>query len=225
MNNSVLVLRHQLLAQATRPFNARGGKLKRCAECLIAEQFCICQTKQVATDCQSAVLLLMSHNEPFKPSNTGRLIADIIPENYAFRWDRTEPEAKLLALLSDPNYQPILVFPADEADGRQVIERVVHQPKRKPLYVFLDATWREAKRMFRKSPYLDSLPVLSITPKALSDYRLRVAPFENQLGTVEVATIVLAENGEKQAAECLQAHFLEFRCAYLKGKNRYTGED
>jgi hypothetical protein len=113
------------------------------------------------------------------------------------------------------------VFPAEEADDRTVIEKVTPVEGKTPLYVFLDGTWREAKRMFRRSPYLDSLPVLSITPTALSDYRLRVAPFENQLGTVEVATIVLAENGETQAAEYLQAHFVDFRTAYLRGKNRH----
>ncbi|QTH72461.1 tRNA-uridine aminocarboxypropyltransferase [Pseudoalteromonas xiamenensis] len=220
MNNSVLQLRQVLLANATRPFNARGGRLIRCETCLLATSLCICSSRLFAHDCQSAVLMLMSHNEPFKPSNTGRLIADIVPDNYAFKWSRTEPEDALLALLADPSYQPILVFPAEEADGRQIIESVQREENKKPLYVFLDGTWREAKRMFRRSPYLDNLPVLSITPKALSDYRLRVAPFENQLGTVEVATIVLAQNGEAQAAENLQAHFLDFRSAYLKGKNR-----
>lgn len=225
MINSVLELRKQLLAEATRPFNARGGRLIRCEQCLLAERHCICAKRQVANDCNCAVLMLMSHNESFKPSNTGRLIAEIVPDNYAFRWHRTEPDPALLELLENPAYQPILVFPAEEADGRTVIEKVEPMAGKKPLFIFLDGTWREAKRMFRRSPYLDSFPVLSVTPKALSDYRLRVAPFENQLGTVEVATIVLAENGETQAAENLQAHFVDFRTAYLLGKNRHKPID
>lgn len=31
-----------------------------------------------------AVVLLMAQGEYYKPSNTGRLIADVVPENYAF---------------------------------------------------------------------------------------------------------------------------------------------
>ncbi|MFC3032019.1 tRNA-uridine aminocarboxypropyltransferase [Pseudoalteromonas fenneropenaei] len=225
MNNSVLVLRQRLLASATREFNARGGRVLRCETCLLAQTHCICAGIKVAEQCQSAVCILMSHNESFKPSNTGRLIADVMPDNYAFRWSRTEPEPELLALLNNPTYQPILVFPAEEAEGHEIIERVTRQPDKVPLFIFLDGTWREAKRMFRKSPYLSAFPVLSITPETLSDYRLRVAPHEHQLGTAEVACMVLRDNGESQAAEYLQQHFIDFRNAYLRSKNRFPPEE
>ncbi|MDI8992988.1 DTW domain-containing protein, partial [Salmonella enterica subsp. enterica serovar Anatum] len=31
-----------------------------------------------------------------------------------------------------------------------------------PLFIMLDGTWPEARKMFRKSPYLDHLPVISM---------------------------------------------------------------
>ncbi|WP_125778830.1 tRNA-uridine aminocarboxypropyltransferase [Pseudoalteromonas rubra] len=217
MENSVLALRAQQIASARREFKARGSKLPRCERCLLAEPLCICAGVQVA-QCDSAVCLLMYHNESFKPSNTGRLIADIVPDNYAFRWDRTDPDPRLLALLAEPRYQPVVVFPADNVEPQRVVNRVTRQSPKVPLYIFLDGTWREAKKMFRKSPYLDQFPVLSVTPESLSDYKLRVAPHAHQLGTAEVACVVLAENGETQAAEYLTQHFVDFRDAYLKGK-------
>ena len=65
----------------------------------------------------------MFDTEPMKPSNTGRLIADTLPDTEAFQWSRTEPPQALLDLVADPQYQPMVVFPASYADAeRQVLD-------------------------------------------------------------------------------------------------------
>lgn len=217
MNNSVLQLRQQQIAAAKREYKARGAKLTRCQRCLLAQPLCIC-AQITPAHCASAVCLLMYHNESFKPSNTGRLIADIVPDNYAFRWDRTEPDPALLALLANPKYQPFVVFPAENLPVERVCYQIEKQPNKTPLFIFLDGTWREAKKMIRKSPYLDNLPVLAIAPQQLSDYKLRVAPHAHQLGTAEVAIMVLQLANELDAATKLTHHFIAFRDAYLRGK-------
>ncbi|MEL0632197.1 tRNA-uridine aminocarboxypropyltransferase [Pseudoalteromonas carrageenovora] len=215
--NSVLALRAQQISESRREFNARGGKMNRCEQCLIAKHYCICDDAEQA-ECGAAVCLLMYHNESFKPSNTGRLIAEIIPDNHAFRWDRTDPDPELLALINDPQYQPMVVFPAEDVEQGRAVTEVNTVQGKKPLFIFLDGTWREAKKMIRKSPYLDNLPVLSVTADKLSDYRLRVAPHAHQLGTAEVGIMVLALAGETEASNKLENHFIKFRDAYLLGK-------
>lgn len=215
--NSVLALRAQQISESRREFNARGGKMDRCEQCLIAKHYCICEGAVYAS-CNAAVCLLMYHNESFKPSNTGRLIAEIVPDNYAFRWDRTSPDPALLALLNNDKYQPFVIFPAEDVETDRVVTQVEPVAGKTPLFIFLDGTWREAKKMIRKSPYLDNLPVLSITAQKLSDYRLRVAPHAHQLGTAEVAIMVLALAGEVDASTKLEQHFIKFRDAYLLGK-------
>ena len=217
LKNSVLALRAQQISESRREFNARGGKMDRCEQCLIAKHYCICEGAEYAS-CDAAVCLLMYHNESFKPSNTGRLIAEIVPDNYAFRWDRTSPDPALLALLNNDKYQPFVVFPAEDVETDRVVTQVEPVTGKTPLFIFLDGTWREAKKMIRKSPYLDNLPVLSITAQKLSDYRLRVAPHAHQLGTAEVAIMVLALAGEVDASTKLEQHFIKFRDAYLLGK-------
>ena len=217
LKNSVLALRAQQISESRREFNARGGKMDRCEQCLIAKHYCICEGAEYAS-CNAAVCLLMYHNESFKPSNTGRLIAEIIPDNHAFRWDRTSPDPALLALLNNDKYQPFVIFPAEDVETDRVVTQVETHAGKQPLFIFLDGTWREAKKMIRKSPYLDNLPVLSITSEKLSDYRLRVAPHAHQLGTAEVAIMVLALAGEVDASTKLEQHFIKFRDAYLLGK-------
>lgn len=217
LKNSVLALRAQQISESRREFNARGGKMDRCEQCLIAKHYCICEGAEYAS-CNAAVCLLMYHNESFKPSNTGRLIAEIVPDNHAFRWDRTSPDPALLALLNNDKYQPFVIFPAEDVETDRVVTQVETHAGKQPLFIFLDGTWREAKKMIRKSPYLDNLPVLSITAEKLSDYRLRVAPHAHQLGTAEVAIMVLALAGEVDASTKLEQHFIKFRDAYLLGK-------
>ncbi|GAA65507.1 conserved hypothetical protein [Pseudoalteromonas sp. BSi20311] len=217
LKNSVLALRAQQISESRREFNARGGKMDRCEQCLIAKHYCICEGAEYAS-CNAAVCLLMYHNESFKPSNTGRLIAEIVPDNHAFRWDRTSPDPALLALLSNEQYQPFVIFPAEDVETDRVVTQVEPVAGKTPLFIFLDGTWREAKKMIRKSPYLDNLPVLSITAQKLSDYRLRVAPHAHQLGTAEVAIMVLALANEVDASTKLEQHFIKFRDAYLLGK-------
>ena len=210
------------LAESTKPFNARGSKVDRCTYCQVAAKDCICAfTPSIETDC--AVLLLLSDNEVFKPSNTGRLILDTIEEGYAFQWSRTEPDAKLLALLDNPSYQPIVVFPEQYVEQpERVIKTEVAEVvgSKKPLLIFLDGSWREARRIFRKSPYLDNLPVMSLSPDSVSQYMMRHSDNDEHLATAEVATLVLENIGQKQAAEVLTSWFAVFRESYMNSKTR-----
>lgn len=218
--NSVMALRARELLKTRRPFLARGSKVKRCAQCLLPLTGCICAERPAA--CQgSAFCLLMYWGEPFKPSNTGRLIADVVQDNHAFLWDRTRPDAALLALLANPRYQPIVVFPHQYAEPERCIHTLAELPAtdtpRTPLYIMLDGTWREAKKMF-KSPYLATLPVIGVDPQEKSLYQLREAAHKHQLCTAEVAAMVLAANGEETTARSLADYFDLFRRRYMAGK-------
>lgn len=220
-NNAVLQLRAQRLARATRPFLARGNRIRRCQRCLLPLKQCLCATLQPSS-ARSRFCLVMFDTEPMKPSNTGRLIADILPDTAAFQWSRTEPPQALLELVADPHYQPMVVFPAAYAGSeRQVITT---PPNGKPpLFIMLDGTWTEARKMFRKSPYLDALPVISVDLSRVSAYRLREAQVEGQYCTAEVAIALLDLAADQPAAQALGDHFSCFRTRYLAGKTQHKG--
>ena len=164
--------------------------------------------------------LLMADIEPLKPSNTGWLIADVVADTFAFGWARTEVDHALLALLNDPQWQPFVVFPAEFADDARVVHEVAHSDGKRPLFILLDGTWDEARKMFRKSPYLQNLPVLSLQPEQLSRYKLRRAQSEAHLCTAEVGAMCLALANDSQAAEALNAYFEVFTEHYLKAKQQ-----
>ncbi|WP_024560332.1 tRNA-uridine aminocarboxypropyltransferase [Franconibacter pulveris 601] len=221
-DNAVLRLRAERLARATRPFLARGNRIRRCQRCLLPLKQCLCATLQPA-QARSRFCLVMFDTEPMKPSNTGRLIADVLPDTEAFQWSRTEPPQALLDLVANPDYQPMVVFPASYADaGREVLTAPPAGGK-PPLFIMLDGTWTEARKMFRKSPYLDALPVISVDLSRVSAYRLREAHAEGQYCTAEVAVALLDLAGDMAAAKCLSDHFALFRERYLAGKPHHQG--
>ncbi len=213
---------------STKPFGARGKKLIRCNLCLLGEQFCTCALRRQLTT-QASFLLIMYNDEVLKPTNSGRLIADLIPDTHAFLWNRTEPAPELLALLASDQYQPFLVFPAQYADqGQEVLQQIpmasLSEGKR-PLLIMLDGSWREAIKMFRKSPYLQGLPLLSFDPDELATYALRKGSHDFQLGTAEVAALALGAMGEMENGRALTAWFDLFVESSLLGRNRRSRED
>ncbi|MFP1744107.1 tRNA-uridine aminocarboxypropyltransferase [Lonsdalea quercina] len=215
--NAVLQLREQRLALATRPFNARGSRVVRCQRCLLPAIRCLCHTI-VPQQARSRFCLIMFDTEPMKPSNTGRLIADILPDTLAFQWSRTTPNPALLAAIQSSHYQPYLVFLAEEEKKERKVFHQLPDTGKAPLFIMLDGTWPEARKMFRKSPYLDSLPILSLSIEALSRYRLREASLAGQQCTAEIAVALLEQAGDNVAAQTLNNHFDHFRKSYLAGK-------
>ena len=93
-------------------------------------------------------------------------------------------------------------------------------PAKRPLFILLDATWPEARKMFRKSPYLDRFPVLSLQPEQISRYQLRRSRRDDHFCTAEVAGLCLDLAGEPQAAQVLQTYLDVFTHHYLQAKHQ-----
>jgi len=217
MSHAVARLRAARIARSAKPFLARGSRSVRCDDCRLVATHCLCAWRP-RIPAQSAVCLLMHDVEALKPSNTGWLIADVLADTSAFGWSRVEVDADLPALLGDPQWQPYLVFPGEYVAAERVVSAVQPAPGKRPLFVLLDATWSEARKMFRKSPYLDSLPVLSLQAEQLSRYKLRRSKRDDHFCTAEVAALCLELAGDQRAADGLNAYLDVFSQHYLAAK-------
>lgn len=219
--HAVSRLRTERLARSAKPFLARGGiKGERCPGCRLVPSHCMCSVRpEVPT--RAGMCLLMADIEPLKPSNTGWLIADVVQDTFAFGWARTEVDPRLLALLADPQWLPLVVFPGEFVAPERVVHDVPQAAAgQRPLFILLDATWPEARKMFRKSPYLNALPVLSLNPEQVSRYQLRRSRRDDHFCTSEVASLCLDLAGETQAAHSLQAYLDVYTHHYLQAKHQ-----
>jgi DTW domain-containing protein len=226
MPHAVSLLRAARLARSVKPFLARGGfKRERCAGCRLAPSHCMCALRPDVT-ARAGVCLLMADVEALKPSNTGWLIADVVADTFAFEWARLEVDPALLALLSDAQWQPYVVFPAEYAAPMRVVRSVETpasisgQTTKRPLFILLDATWSEARKMFRKSPYLNRFPVLSLQPEQISQYKLRRSSRDDHFCTSEVAALCFKLAGEPLIEQTLEAYLAVFTHHYLQAKNQ-----
>jgi len=235
---------------STTTYKSRGQRVIRCPLCQLAQQFCICDISPIKEPVQTtaAFLLLMYDTEVLKPSNTGKLIADLIPDSFAFLWSRTQENPELLAVINDEKWFPLVVFPQEYADEERKVftNNVVCPEGKRPLFIMLDGSWREAKKMFRKSPYLDKFPMVSFDAKTAikaikgdyqneseqqsgtsaesqlspvgqdSRYTVRKTELEHQFSTAEVAARVLDMHGESTNAHVLDLWFDVFNYQYQK---------
>lgn len=181
---------------------------------------CLCETL-APSEAKSRFCLVMFDTEPMKPSNTGRLIADILPNTAAFQWSRTEPPQALL----DP-WQARTISPWSFSRHHMQANNVRYLRRHHPVSrrcLLCSTALTEARKMFRKSPYLDALPVISVDLSRVSAYRLREAHADGQYCTAEVAIALLDLAGDTRAAGALGGHFSCFRERYLAGKTVHKG--
>jgi DTW domain-containing protein YfiP len=211
-HHAVSRLRSARLARSVKPFLARGGpKGERCAGCRLILSHCMCALRH-SVPTKAGMCLLMADIEPLKPSNTGWLIADVVPNTFAFGWARTEVDPALLHLLADPQWQGYVVFPGEFVAPERVVNQVQHDHARRPLFIMLDGTWAEARKMFHKSPYLN--------PEQMSRYTLRRSKRDDHFCTAEVGAMCLELAQDTHAAETLNAYLDVYTEHYLKAKHQ-----
>jgi len=101
--HAVARLRATCLAlDGQRPRLDRGEPRKpRCERCRLAPTHCACAL-HASVPARAGMCLLMAPFEALKPSNTGWLVADVVPDTQAFAWSRTHVDLALTTLLDDP---------------------------------------------------------------------------------------------------------------------------
>jgi len=146
---------------------------------------------------------LLTHSKELKkPSNTGKLVLEVLGQAAEqIRWERTKPPEELLEEIETGGVALLYPGPADDngcdlSGIRQVI--------------LIDSTWHEARKIHQKSPYLQKVRRISIKPDAKSAYNLRKNQKESGLCTAECVIEILRSSGNRDEAERLQQRFMEF---------------
>ncbi|WP_261844180.1 tRNA-uridine aminocarboxypropyltransferase [Aliamphritea ceti] len=205
-------------APPRRPYLGRGATVKRCESCFLRTDKCICELRSSVS--ASVEFCLLTHNdEIYKPSNTGRLIRGSINATRCFIWHRTEVDPELLELIENSEVNTYIVFPP----GDDYLERMTEyksEPDKRNVFIVLDGTWRQARRMFRLSAYLQNVPLISLQNAPASRYGLRKTEEVSQLCTAEVAIELLAEIGDQIASKHLRNYFEVFTRRYSETRSQ-----
>ncbi len=171
-----------------------------CNKCGLPIINCICdRAPKIKTDAN--IWILSTEKEFYRPSNTARLLKLINPySTEIFLWERTKIPEKLVANLNNEIYEIFLLFPTENSETRS--RKVEYKSQDKiPVFIIIDGTWKEARKIFRKSSYLENLPIISLDPNFKSNYDLRRGAQDGNLCTIEAAIEVLKINHEIENAQ------------------------
>lgn len=174
--------------------------LEHCAGCGLPGSFCCCE-QVTPHQSQLQIALLLHENEPQRPTTTSKIIQKVLPATETYIWQRKEPPQQLIEKIKDKETDAWLLFPADRPD---LISRKNSfcgvNPGRKALIIIPDGTWKEVRKIVRKSPWLDQLPLLAFDPQTPSRYDLRRNPDADHLCTAETVVELLKLNNELDSA-------------------------
>jgi len=167
---------------------------ERCPRCLLQRWVCLCAAiPAVAT--RTRIVIVRHHLERWRSSNTGRLAHLALPNSEIVEHGGTGGVAVL-----PPLDGAWLVFP----EGEPVTAAPVPPPRQ---LVGLDASWSQARRMFRKLAVLRGLPVLRLPDAPMPAARLRDAPAPGRVSTIEAIARALRLVEGDAAATPLEALF------------------
>ena len=213
--HSVDLLREECKTESMRPFIARGSNAVRCTHCLMAEFACFCHLKKSMAS-PIEFIMLFHRDEIHKPTNSGRLIADLFPhDTQAYLWSRTKPSEQLLKHLKSRQGSCTVLFPNTETAQAQKrpVRSIIppsHQNNKKHTFIILDGTWKQASKMFHQSEWLKDIPHFEINNEAQRSFLVRHSSHQMQFATAEVTAMLLDALGHKKHSQHLLHYYQAF---------------
>ncbi|MFG0379837.1 tRNA-uridine aminocarboxypropyltransferase [Pseudomonas sp. zbq_18] len=186
----------------------------RCERCLRPQSHCLCHLIPCLPS-RSRVLILQHPDEVGHALNTARFAA-LGLANAQLEVGETFPE---LERWLDPAYRACLLFPGETAQTLPL--RATADDDRPLLLVVPDGTWRKARKLLYLNPLLSTLPCVSLPAGLNSRYRLRKAPGEGALATLEAIVAALELQEAPQRYDALLRPFE----ALIEGQIAAMGEE
>jgi len=155
---------------------------------LLQQRVCLCaEVPAIAT--RTRVVIVRHHLERFRSSNSGRLAHLALANSEIVDHGGAGGPARLPALEG-----AWLLFPEGEPT-------VAPPPVPPRQLIVLDATWSQARRMYRKLDALRGLPILRLPDAPMPAARLRESPGAGRVSTIEaIARALRLLEGEEPAA-------------------------
>jgi DTW domain-containing protein YfiP len=161
-----------------------------CSRCGKAAKACLCATIQ-ALDSELELIILQHPTEERRPMGTARILTLSLANCHHFVGEDFTQHDALNALLSDKRVEHFVLFPSDDAMRLSHYQDSCDTSK-KQRAILLDGTWKKAYKMWQLAINLHHLPRVSLPCDLQGNYRIRKAPHDNALSTVEAGYHVLS---------------------------------
>ena len=179
-----------------------------CADCFLKTSLCLC-AELPRIEAKTEIVIVRHTGEDWLTSNTGRLAALMLPNVRIIKYGGGEPFDDSL-IGGDGT---CLLYPGRNQTSLATIPR---------RFVVLDATFRQARRMYKRITALRSMPELSLVAPGNQPNRLRNPPRADGLSTIEAIATALGQFENPNLTEPLLTAYAEFvrRADATRGRQR-----
>lgn len=163
-----------------------------CFRCYKPDIVCVCADIQ-EVDTRFRLAILQHPREHRRTISTARIVSLSVRGCRLFVGVDFSRNEEFLAMLDPAKGPAYIVFPergAPEAGELALAEN--GWPDASPLFVLIDGTWSQAKKLKNQNPILDTLPRVGLRSETPSQYKIRKQPKAGCLSTVEAAALLLS---------------------------------
>ena len=168
------------------------AKRQYCPTCHYPVTVCICRAIKPFT-LPIQLTILQHPGEAQHAKNTARLVKLAIPSTQIIVGESPQDFSEIIAQTRQTPKEFALIYPNQQSE---LLTQPPENKKQLPFkhLLFIDATWRKAFKIWKLNPWLEEITSLHFDLQELGNYRIRKAPVEHQLSTLEAVSWVL-ENG------------------------------
>lgn len=159
----------------------RSKKADRCPHCRMHRHLCLCSLVPVY-DLATRLVLVMHHREHTKMTATGPLaLLSLKNSELRIHGDRDQP-LDCSDLISQER-RTLLLYPGDEVP---ILDTVLLRRDPRPVTLVVpDGNWRQASRMGRRLPGLETVEMVRLPPGPPTEWGIRREHHEEGLATFE----------------------------------------
>jgi DTW domain-containing protein YfiP len=203
---------------------------ERCADCGVHPQLCVC-AQRPWLDLETALLIVRSNKERNKPTNTARMLPQLLRNAELVHHGERDVEFDA-SVLTRPERDYLLIFPrvddpegpartpAPTLDAELLGARRSARPDAVLTIVLLDGTWAQCSRMSRRVPELLSMQAVALPDGLPSHWGVRRASDPSRLSSFEAAIRVIELCEGPRAALSMQTYFDRVAAAMLFMKSK-----
>ena len=158
-----------------------------CLQCGKANNACICDWIK-PIDCPVRVVLLQHPSESKKPMGTAKILQLSLSGCELWVGEDFSQHPELNDLLQDEKFESLVLYPNEYSQSLETVKetrRPLNSNEKSLCLILLDGTWKKAYKMWQLSSNLHSLPSVALPSHIQGNYRIRKAPTEQHLSTVE----------------------------------------
>ena len=141
-------------------------------------------------------VIVLQHPDEVKNAKGSAVIAKLCLENYqSWQGEDFSSNNELNRIIETNSDNICVVYPAKNAVSlNQILHISTDNIEKKIKYViFIDASWRKAKKIWSLSTNLHHLLTVKLDDDNQSNYRIRKVPADGYLSTVEAITELLSK--------------------------------